>query len=153
MRARSSCGRLPSRKRGRMRRLASAAPRMSSSSVTVEGNTGSPAISCRWSWRMRRSRGASVSPRASLEVRGDLSRTACRAEAHNPAQTPPLHYLTTSVLPARPELLMTDSRPTVYVETYGCQMNVSDSELMLGKLAAEGYSAVDQPDGADVILV
>ena len=48
---------------------------------------------------------------------------------------------------------MTDSRPTVYVETYGCQMNVSDSELMLGKLAAEGYVAVDHPDGADVILV
>ena len=42
---------------------------------------------------------------------------------------------------------------TVYVETYGCQMNVSDSELMLGKLAAEGYTAVDQPEGADVILV
>src|SRR5687767_1077209 len=32
-------------------------------------------------------------------------------------------------------------------------MNVSDSELMLGKLAAEGYTAVDQPEGADVILV
>src|SRR4051794_25339869 len=44
-------------------------------------------------------------------------------------------------------------RPTVYVETYGCQMNVSDSELMLGKLAAHGYDAVDGPDGADVILV
>jgi len=44
-------------------------------------------------------------------------------------------------------------RPTVYVETYGCQMNVSDSELMLGKLAAHGYDAVDSPDGADVILV
>jgi len=43
--------------------------------------------------------------------------------------------------------------PTVYVETYGCQMNVSDSELMLGKLAAHGYEAVDRPDGADVILV
>jgi tRNA-2-methylthio-N6-dimethylallyladenosine synthase len=43
--------------------------------------------------------------------------------------------------------------PTVYVETYGCQMNVSDSELMLGKLTAEGYTPVDQPDGADVILV
>ncbi|HEY4218414.1 MAG TPA: tRNA (N6-isopentenyl adenosine(37)-C2)-methylthiotransferase MiaB [Gemmatimonadaceae bacterium] len=42
---------------------------------------------------------------------------------------------------------------TVYVETYGCQMNVSDSELMLGKLAAHGYEAVDHPDGADVILV
>jgi tRNA-2-methylthio-N6-dimethylallyladenosine synthase len=44
-------------------------------------------------------------------------------------------------------------RPTVYVETYGCQMNVSDSELMLGKLAESGYDSVDQPDGADVILI
>jgi len=44
-------------------------------------------------------------------------------------------------------------RPTVYIETYGCQMNVSDSELMLGKLAESGYESVDQPDGADVILI
>ena len=44
-------------------------------------------------------------------------------------------------------------RPTVYIETYGCQMNVSDSELMLGSLAARGYDAVDVPDGADVIIV
>jgi tRNA-2-methylthio-N6-dimethylallyladenosine synthase len=44
-------------------------------------------------------------------------------------------------------------RPTVYIETYGCQMNVSDSELMLGSLAARGYEAVSVPDGADVILV
>jgi tRNA-2-methylthio-N6-dimethylallyladenosine synthase len=46
-----------------------------------------------------------------------------------------------------------EPRSTVYVETYGCQMNVSDSELMLGKLAAHGYDAVDRPDQADVILV
>ena len=45
------------------------------------------------------------------------------------------------------------TRPTVYIETYGCQMNVSDTELMLGKLTASGYDAVDGPDGADVILV
>ena len=45
------------------------------------------------------------------------------------------------------------NRPTVYIETYGCQMNVSDTELMLGKLTACGYDAVDGPDGADVILV
>ncbi len=45
------------------------------------------------------------------------------------------------------------TQPTVYIETYGCQMNVSDSELMLGKLAAAGYAPVDRPDGADVILV
>ena len=44
-------------------------------------------------------------------------------------------------------------RPTVYIETYGCQMNVSDSELMLGKLAASGYDQTDTPDQADVILV
>jgi tRNA-2-methylthio-N6-dimethylallyladenosine synthase len=42
---------------------------------------------------------------------------------------------------------------TVYIETYGCQMNVSDSELMLGKLMADGYAPVDSPDGADVILL
>jgi tRNA-2-methylthio-N6-dimethylallyladenosine synthase len=42
---------------------------------------------------------------------------------------------------------------TVYIETYGCQMNVSDSELMLGRLAESGYRPVDVPDGADVILV
>ncbi|MEO7359470.1 MAG: tRNA (N6-isopentenyl adenosine(37)-C2)-methylthiotransferase MiaB [Gemmatimonadaceae bacterium] len=47
----------------------------------------------------------------------------------------------------------TPAQPTVYIETYGCQMNVSDSELMYGKLAAAGYRAVDAPDGADVILV
>ncbi len=47
----------------------------------------------------------------------------------------------------------TPPRPTVYIETYGCQMNVSDSELMYGKLAAHGYQPVDVPDGADVILI
>jgi tRNA-2-methylthio-N6-dimethylallyladenosine synthase len=44
-------------------------------------------------------------------------------------------------------------RPTVYIETYGCQMNVSDSELMLGKMAASGYDEVHSPEAADVILV
>src|SRR5215213_9109268 len=48
---------------------------------------------------------------------------------------------------------MSDSRPTVYIETYGCQMNVSDSELMLGSLEAHGYRSVEGPDGADVILL
>ena len=48
---------------------------------------------------------------------------------------------------------MPDTRPTVYIETYGCQMNVSDSELMLGSLEASGYQPVEGPDGADVILL
>ncbi|HET8771686.1 MAG TPA: tRNA (N6-isopentenyl adenosine(37)-C2)-methylthiotransferase MiaB [Gemmatimonadaceae bacterium] len=45
------------------------------------------------------------------------------------------------------------SKPTVYIETYGCQMNVSDSELMYGSLVADGYTAVESPEGADVVLV
>jgi tRNA-2-methylthio-N6-dimethylallyladenosine synthase len=44
-------------------------------------------------------------------------------------------------------------RPTVYIETYGCQMNVSDTELMLGKLIESGYESVTEPDSADVILI
>ncbi|HSG81243.1 MAG TPA: tRNA (N6-isopentenyl adenosine(37)-C2)-methylthiotransferase MiaB, partial [Gemmatimonadota bacterium] len=40
-----------------------------------------------------------------------------------------------------------------WVETYGCQMNLADSELMEGVLAASGYSRVESPDEADVILV
>jgi tRNA-2-methylthio-N6-dimethylallyladenosine synthase len=48
---------------------------------------------------------------------------------------------------------MASESPTVYIETYGCQMNVSDSELMLGRLAEYGYREVGAPDGADVILV
>ncbi|MFM8780776.1 MAG: tRNA (N6-isopentenyl adenosine(37)-C2)-methylthiotransferase MiaB, partial [Gemmatimonadota bacterium] len=42
---------------------------------------------------------------------------------------------------------------TVYIETYGCQMNVSDSELMYGTLQASGYTPVKGPEGADVVLV
>lgn len=49
--------------------------------------------------------------------------------------------------------MSTSNRSTVYIETYGCQMNVADSELMYGTLNAHGYDAVDSPEGADVILV
>src|SRR5688572_16035660 len=40
-----------------------------------------------------------------------------------------------------------------YVETYGCQMNISDGELMQGILAAQGYEIVGTPEAADVVLV
>ncbi len=43
--------------------------------------------------------------------------------------------------------------PRVYIETYGCQMNVSDSELMFGVLQREGYVRTDDPAEADVLLV
>jgi tRNA-2-methylthio-N6-dimethylallyladenosine synthase len=43
--------------------------------------------------------------------------------------------------------------PRIYIETYGCQMNVSDSELMLGVLSREGYVRTADPAEADVLLV
>ncbi len=41
----------------------------------------------------------------------------------------------------------------IYIETYGCQMNVADSELMFGVLGREGYVRADHPAEADVMLV
>ncbi len=41
----------------------------------------------------------------------------------------------------------------VWIKTYGCQMNVYDSERMAAALAAEGYVAADAPEGADLVLL
>ena len=41
----------------------------------------------------------------------------------------------------------------VYIETYGCQMNVADSELMGGILLSHGYTIARTVEEADVILV
>ena len=40
----------------------------------------------------------------------------------------------------------------MYVETYGCQMNVSDTEIVLSVLASAGYRTAPDPESADVIL-
>jgi len=42
---------------------------------------------------------------------------------------------------------------TVYLETMGCQMNVLDSELVLGQLRARGYEPIDDMAAADVVLL
>ena len=41
----------------------------------------------------------------------------------------------------------------VFIKTYGCQMNVYDSERMAGLLAPLGYEAADAPDNADLVLL
>lgn len=41
----------------------------------------------------------------------------------------------------------------VYIETYGCQMNVADSELIMGILSQNGYGLTENIDNADVILI
>lgn len=44
------------------------------------------------------------------------------------------------------------SRPKVYIETYGCQMNVNDSEVILSILQDAGYALTENIEQADVIL-
>jgi tRNA-2-methylthio-N6-dimethylallyladenosine synthase len=46
-----------------------------------------------------------------------------------------------------------DRARRAYVETYGCQMNISDGELMEGILERRGYEIVGAPEDADVVLV
>ena len=41
----------------------------------------------------------------------------------------------------------------VFIETYGCQMNLADSELMGGVLADSGYASASSLEEADVILI
>ncbi|MBI04401.1 MAG: tRNA (N6-isopentenyl adenosine(37)-C2)-methylthiotransferase MiaB [Pelagibacteraceae bacterium] len=42
---------------------------------------------------------------------------------------------------------------TYHIQTYGCQMNVSDSELVESILKKEGYKSVDVPDSADLLFI
>jgi len=41
----------------------------------------------------------------------------------------------------------------VYIETYGCQMNLVDSEIVLSMLEESGYRRVETPEEAEIILV
>jgi tRNA-2-methylthio-N6-dimethylallyladenosine synthase len=45
-----------------------------------------------------------------------------------------------------------DSHKTFYLETFGCQMNVHDSEKVIGSLVHEGYRQVKTVEQADLIL-
>ena len=42
---------------------------------------------------------------------------------------------------------------SVFIKTYGCQMNVYDSERMADVLAPIGYAAVDTPEQADLVIL
>src|SRR5919199_239368 len=43
--------------------------------------------------------------------------------------------------------------PSVYIKTYGCQMNERDSEAVAAQLVAKGYSLAPSEHVADVILL
>lgn len=54
------------------------------------------------------------------------------------------------------EALMKDldtGNKKLYVESYGCQMNFSDSEIVASILAGNGYSTTTNPEEADLILL
>jgi tRNA-2-methylthio-N6-dimethylallyladenosine synthase len=61
--------------------------------------------------------------------------------------------------PARPVQTANPTGPgagaprLAYVETYGCQMNVADTDLMLGLLHRGGYARTEDPRRADLILI
>ncbi len=46
-----------------------------------------------------------------------------------------------------------ENRLKVYVETYGCQMNLADTEIVLGIMNKSGYSPTQTIDDADVVLL
>lgn len=61
-------------------------------------------------------------------------------------------------LPPVPPHREEDQAPTtapgaVYIETYGCQMNVADSELVAHILVNAGYRLAEAPEQADVVLL
>lgn len=41
----------------------------------------------------------------------------------------------------------------LYIETYGCQMNISDSEIVASILEKDGFNTTDQLEEADLVLV
>ncbi|MGE0551476.1 MAG: tRNA (N6-isopentenyl adenosine(37)-C2)-methylthiotransferase MiaB [Kofleriaceae bacterium] len=53
----------------------------------------------------------------------------------------------------RPRPAPAPDAPKVYVETYGCQMNVADSDLIGSVLADAGYATTDRADDAAVIVI
>ena len=69
-----------------------------------------------------------------------------------PTPLVPLGRRPTAVADAPPQA----AAPTaglVYVETYGCQMNVADSDLIGGILRDAGYAATTDATLADVVLI
>lgn len=58
-------------------------------------------------------------------------------------------------LQGSPTLVETDriDSKKVYLESYGCQMNFSDSEIVASILSREGYSTISNPEEANLVLL
>ncbi|HID09052.1 TPA: hypothetical protein EYP13_02385, partial [Candidatus Micrarchaeota archaeon] len=40
-----------------------------------------------------------------------------------------------------------------YIETYGCVANKVDSEILMAALESSGWERVENPEGADVVVI
>ena len=69
-----------------------------------------------------------------------------------PSQTPALESLTNGVTSEAVPRVASGREKTFYIETFGCQMNVHDSEKVAGVLIARGYRPVSSYEEADLIL-
>lgn len=57
-----------------------------------------------------------------------------------------------AVIAAKPDATKPNTKK-VFIKTYGCQMNVYDSERMADVLAPIGYAPVEEPDHADLVIL
>ncbi|MDR2814226.1 MAG: tRNA (N6-isopentenyl adenosine(37)-C2)-methylthiotransferase MiaB [Prevotellaceae bacterium] len=48
---------------------------------------------------------------------------------------------------------MTSHTPLLYIETYGCQMNVNDSEVVASVMRGQGYAMCSAAESADLVLI
>ncbi|MCC2112232.1 MAG: tRNA (N6-isopentenyl adenosine(37)-C2)-methylthiotransferase MiaB, partial [Hyphomicrobiales bacterium] len=48
---------------------------------------------------------------------------------------------------------MTATRKTLFIKTYGCQMNVYDSDRMADALAPAGYRLTESAEDADLVIL
>lgn len=45
------------------------------------------------------------------------------------------------------------NKQKIYIETYGCQMNLADTEIVQGVLKKNGYELTDTAENADIVLI
>ena len=45
------------------------------------------------------------------------------------------------------------TKPALFIRTFGCQMNETDSERIAAQFAEHGYTSVNRPEDADVVLL
>lgn len=52
-----------------------------------------------------------------------------------------------------PYISMKMEEKKLYIETYGCQMNVADSEVVASIMQMDGFELIEKPEDADCIIV